>query len=57
MRNFIDVCNKLDIFNVLSIREMAKRTAVIQDINPDINRESALKKDLFAGRMSEEELS
>lgn len=53
MHQFISASVTQDIFNVLTIREVAKRTVVIQDAHPDINRESALSKDLFAGRMSE----
>ena len=57
MKDFIKACQKQDIFNVLRIREVAKRTAVISNTNPDINRESVLSKDLFAGRLSQSELN
>jgi hypothetical protein len=42
---------------VLRIREIAKRTSVIQDLNPDVNRESVLSKDLFSGRLESSELN
>ena len=36
---------------------MAKRTTVIEDANPAINRESVLSAELFGGRLSHEELN
>ena len=41
----------------MQIREVAKITNVIEDSNPHINSESAISKDLFGGRLSQEELN
>ena len=41
----------------MNIREVAKRTSIIEDTNPEINRESVLSADLFGGRLSHEELN
>lgn len=51
------MCHAQDIFDVLQIREVAKRTNVIENLNPNISRESALSKDLFGGRLTTEELN
>ena len=47
VRQLVDAAKSLDLFNVVMIRELAKRTQVISDINPNINRETALERDLF----------
>ena len=52
MRQFIDSCKKHDIFNVLQIRDAAKHTQILENANPNINRESLLSTDLFGGRLS-----
>ena len=40
------------------VRELAKRTHLISDINPGINRETALERDLFhTSRMTIENLN
>lgn len=57
MRQFVDMCHTQDIFDVLQIREVAKRTNIIENLNPNISRESTLSKDLFGGRLSAEELN
>ena len=59
VKQFIDQCQALDVFNVLSIREVAKRTNVMQEnqINLSGERDSNLSRDLFGGRLSEEELN
>lgn len=54
---FIDKCQKLDIFNVLKIREVANKTAVLLNANPDINGESLVGRDLFEGRLSQDEIN
>ena len=41
---------------MLRIREVAKRTAVLSNSNPSIN-DSLADRDLFAGRLSQEELN
>ena len=45
---FIERSRALDIFNVLQIREVAKKTIFISDHNPEINRDAVLKEGLFA---------
>lgn len=42
---------------MINIREIAKRTNVIEDANPEINRDSVLSQDLFGGRLSHEDLN
>lgn len=54
---FIDKCQKLDIFNVLKIRDFANKTAVLQNANPRINGESLIDRDLFEGRISQDEIN
>jgi len=42
----------------MMVRELAKRTHLISDINPNINRETALERDLFhTSRMTVENLN
>ena len=42
----------------MTIRELAKRTHLISDINPNINKETALERDLFhTSRMTVENLN
>ena len=57
MRQFIKTCVANDLFNVMHIREVAK--CMVENPNPENNghRESALSRDLFGGRLSEEELN
>ena len=57
MKQFIDACQAQDIFNVMLIRDVAKAKVVIEDANPYINRESVLSRDLFGGRLSEQEIN
>ena len=57
MRSFIDQCRDHDIFNVLSIREVAKNTHVLENNLPNVNRETSLSSDLFGGRLSNEDLN
>lgn len=57
MKQFVDKCKTSDIFNVMNIREVAKRTNAIGDINPQINSNALSSRDLFNGRLSQEELS
>lgn len=54
---FIDKCQKLDIFNVLKIREVANQTAILQNANPNINAESMIGRDLFEGRFSQDKIN
>ena len=42
---------------MIHIREVAKAKIVIEDANPYINRESVLSRDLFGGRLSEQEIN
>ena len=42
VRQFVDKVKQLDLLNVMMVREVAKRTHLISDINPKINREAAL---------------
>lgn len=46
---FIQRSKQIEIFNVLMIREVAKRTMLISDHNPRINREAMMQKGLFSG--------
>ena len=57
MRRFVEACKEQDIFNVLSIREVAKSTNTIENTNPHISRQSLGEKDLFASRESFAEMS
>ena len=54
MQNFIDTAKRLNLYDVLSVRELAKVTQVITDLNPSVNREDLLEKDLFGDRKSNE---
>ena len=47
VRQFIDTAKQLDIFNLAAVREMANTTQVISDMNPQVNRDTALSRDLF----------
>ena len=47
MRKFIDTAKKLDIFNMAAVRDLAKQTQLISDVNPAINNAVALERDLF----------
>ena len=51
---FIEKSKELQIFNVLQIREVAKKTMLIADHNPNINREAVLDKGLFTERLCRE---
>lgn len=42
MQTFIDSAKRLEIYDVLQVREMAKVTQVITDLNPNVNREDLL---------------
>ena len=46
--DFIQKSQKLEIFNVLQIREIAKKTILISDHNPRINRDALISKGLFS---------
>ena len=48
---FIEKARQLEIFNVLQIRETAKKTILISDHNPEINRDAVLSKGLFTDRL------
>jgi len=52
MNDFIKSCEEHKAFNVLEIREVAKRTAVMRDSNPHINKDAMSDKELFGGRLS-----
>merc|ERR1712083_60403 len=54
---FIEKAQELQIFNVLQIREVAKKTMLIADHNPNINRDAVLDKGLFTERLRREELN
>ena len=45
---FIKRTRQLEIFNVLQIREIAKKTILISDHNPKINRDALISKGLFS---------
>lgn len=54
----MDRARQIDLFNVMMVRELAKKTHLISDINPNINRETALERDLFhTSRMTIENLN
>ena len=55
MRQFVDQCHTHDIFNVIKIREIAKRTTVLANANPNINRESTQGLDLFSFGVPEQD--
>ena len=58
VRQFIDTAEQLDIFNIAAVREMANMTQVISDMNPQVNRDTALSRDLFyTGRRTIDELN
>ena len=46
--DFIQKSKQLEIFNVLQIREVAKKTILISDHNPRINRDALISKGLFS---------
>ena len=52
VRQFIDTAKQLDIFNLAAVREMANTTQVISDMNPQVNRDTALSRDLFHSGLS-----
>ena len=54
---FVEKAKKLEIFNVLQIREVAKKTMLISDHNPEINRDALLNKGLFTDRLSSQPLN
>ena len=54
---FIEKSMELQIFNVLQIREVAKKTILIADHNPDINRDAVLSKGLFTERLGNHQLN
>ena len=54
---FIEKSKELQIFNVLQIREVAKKTILIADHNPNINREAVLERGLFTERLNREEIN
>jgi len=46
--DFIQKSKQLEIFNVLQIREIAKKTILISDHNPRINRDALIEKGLLS---------
>ena len=44
------------MFNVLQIREVAKKTILISDHNPEINRDAVLSQGLFAENLGKKSL-
>lgn len=48
VHEFIQKSKQVEIFNVLMIREVAKKTMHISDHNPRINREAMMQKGLFS---------
>ena len=46
--DFIQKSSQLEIFNVLQIREIAKKTILISDHNPRINRDALISKGLLS---------
>lgn len=54
---FIEKAKELQIFNVLHIREVAKKTMLIADHNPNINRDTVLSKGLFTERLGNHQLN
>ena len=46
--DFIQKSKQLEIFNVLQIREIAKKTILISDHNPRINRDALISKGLLS---------
>ena len=52
---FIERSRALDIFNVLQIREVAKKTILISDHNPEINRDAVLQEGLFAENLGKKQ--
>eukprot|EP00353_Schmidingerella_taraikaensis_P007397 CAMPEP_0185592494 /NCGR_PEP_ID=MMETSP0434-20130131/68102_1 /TAXON_ID=626734 ORGANISM="Favella taraikaensis, Strain Fe Narragansett Bay" /NCGR_SAMPLE_ID=MMETSP0434 /ASSEMBLY_ACC=CAM_ASM_000379 /LENGTH=81 /DNA_ID=CAMNT_0028218329 /DNA_START=778 /DNA_END=1023 /DNA_ORIENTATION=+ len=58
MKAFIEGSAQYDVFNVLAIREVAKRTAVITDTNVNQVKDSQQSdRELFGGRLSQDELN
>ena len=53
VHGFVEKCKNIDLFSVDMVRAVARRTQVISDINPGINRDYALERDIFlTGRPS-----
>eukprot|EP00354_Favella_ehrenbergii_P012419 CAMPEP_0170450726 /NCGR_PEP_ID=MMETSP0123-20130129/169_1 /TAXON_ID=182087 /ORGANISM="Favella ehrenbergii, Strain Fehren 1" /LENGTH=81 /DNA_ID=CAMNT_0010712109 /DNA_START=789 /DNA_END=1034 /DNA_ORIENTATION=+ len=58
MKAFIEGSAQYDVFNVLAIREVAKRTAVITDNNVNQVKDSQQSdRELFGGRLNQDELN
>ena len=59
MLKFISACEEHNVFNVQGIRDVAKRTSVVHGDsgNPNLAKDSMSERELFAGRLSQEELN
>jgi len=58
MLDFINACEKHDTFNVQGIREVAKRLSILHGDSSNLNhaKESMSEREIFAGRLSQEEM-
>ena len=45
--SFVEKCKQIDLFSMSMVRRVAKQTQMIADVNPNINRENALERDIF----------